>query len=407
MYKSYIKSILDFILALIALLTLLPLFLVITLFLAIANNGKPFFIQKRPGFRGEIFSIIKFKTMNDKKDTEGNLLSDAERLTNVGKFVRQTSLDEIPQLLNVIKGDMSLIGPRPLLTQYMHLYSPYQNRRHEVKPGITGWAQVNGRNAIDWETKFDLDVFYVENISFLLDVKILLKTVKKILVREGINAKDSVTIEPFSGNTDVVIFGGGGHCKVVLDIFFEEKKFNVKSIYDDKPKTDKLFGIAISKTPDIDFFKNKNCIVAIGDNTIRKKIVQKLQTNYIMTIHPSAVVSKFSKIGHGTQIMALVVINPNATIGHHCIINTGAIVEHDCVLEDYVHVSPSATLGGSVQVGERTQIGMGASVLPNLTIGKNVVIGAGAVITENIPDNAVVVGIPGKIIKYQQEENEN
>lgn len=401
MYRNFFKSILDVILALIGFIILLPLFIIITLFLAFANYGKPFFIQERPGYKGKIFNIVKFKTMNDKKDKNGNLLSDAERLTVVGKFVRQTSLDEIPQLLNVIKGDMSLIGPRPLLTQYMNLYSPYQNRRHEVKPGITGWAQVNGRNAIDWETKFDYDVYYVNNISFLLDIKILFKTIKKIIIKEGITAKDSATIEPFSGNTNIVIYGGGGHCKVVLDILIEEKKYKVNGIYDDNPKTHELFGIRVFEVPSIDFFKNKNCIIAIGDNTIRKKIVNQLETNFVMTIHPNSVVSKFSKIGHGTQVMATAVINPDVNIGHHCIINTGAIIEHDCILGDYVHVSPNATLGGSVKVGERTQIGMGASVLPNLIIGENVIIGAGAVIKENIPDNAVVVGVPGKIIRYQ------
>lgn len=322
MYRKFFKSILDVILALIGFIILLPLFIIITLFLAFANYGKPFFTQERPGYKGKIFNIVKFKTMNDKKDKNGNLLSDAERLTTIGKFVRKTSLDEIPQLLNVIKGDMSLIGPRPLLTQYMNLYSPYQNRRHEVKPGITGWAQINGRNAIDWETKFDLDIFYVENISFLLDVKILFKTVKKILIKEGINAVDSATIEPFSGNTNVVIYGGGGHCKVVLDIFFEEGKYNVNAIYDDNPKAENVFGVNLLSTPNIDFFKNKNCIIAIGDNTIRKKIVQQLQTNFVMTIHPNAVISKFAKIGHGTQVMAAAVINPDTTIGHHCIINT-------------------------------------------------------------------------------------
>ncbi len=200
MYKHYLKNILDFILALIALLILLPLFLVITLFLAIANNGKPFFVQRRPGFKGRIFSIVKFKTMNDKKDSDGNLLSDAERLTTVGKFVRKTSLDEIPQLLNVIKGDMSLVGPRPLLIQYLPLYSSFQNRRHEVKPGITGWAQVNGRNAIDWPTKFKYDVWYVDNVSFLVDIKIVFLTLKKVLIREGISQEGEVTTQYFTGN---------------------------------------------------------------------------------------------------------------------------------------------------------------------------------------------------------------
>jgi sugar O-acyltransferase (sialic acid O-acetyltransferase NeuD family) len=401
MYKKSIKPILDFVLALVGLIVLSPLFLCITLLLFCANQGKPFFIQKRPGFHAKIFSIIKFKTMNDKKDGKGNLLSDAERLTAVGKFVRKTSLDEIPQLLNVLKGDMSLVGPRPLLTQYMHLYSPYQNRRHEVKPGITGWAQVNGRNAIDWETKFELDVFYVENISFLLDVKILLKTIKKILVKEGINAQNAATIEPFSGTTSVYLYGAGGHGKVVLDVLLAENKYVVKGILDDAPKSDSMFAIPIKENFNKQKLQAKNCIVAIGDNQIRKNIVSSLNTNFVMTIHPSAVVSKFAKIGVGTQIMAAVVVNPDVIIGDHCIINTGAIVEHDCKLGDYVHLAPNACLGGNVTIGENTLIGIGASVIPNVVIGKNVSVGAGAVVLEDIPDYAVVVGVPAKIIKFQ------
>lgn len=402
MYKNIVKPILDFILALIGFILLLPVFLCITILLFFANQGKPFFIQRRPGFNGVIFSIIKFKTMNDRKDKKGNLLSDAERLTAVGRFVRKTSLDEIPQLLNVLKGDMSLVGPRPLLTQYMHLYSPYQNRRHEVKPGITGWAQVNGRNAIDWETKFELDVFYVEHVSFGLDLKILLKTVKKILIKEGINAQNSATIEPFSGTTSVYVFGAGGHGKVVLDVLLSENKYVIKGILDDAPQSDSLFEIPIKKNFNRKKLQARNCIVAIGDNAIRKKIVTTLDTNFIMTIHPNAIVSKFAKIGPGTQIMAAAVVNPDAIIGNHCIINTGAIVEHDCKLEDYVHIAPNACLGGNVTVGEKTLVGIGANIIPNVKIGKNVSIGAGTVVLQDVPDNAVVVGVPARIIKYQE-----
>ena len=199
MYQSFFKRVLDFVVALIGLIILSPIFLFVTIYLFVANQGKPFFFQLRPGLHGKIFKIIKFKTMNDKKDVDGNLLSDAERLTKIGAFVRKTSLDEIPQLLNVLKGDMSLIGPRPLLVQYLHLYSDFQNRRHEVKPGITGWAQVNGRNAISWNKKFELDVWYVDNISFVLDLKILFKTILKVVKSEGINGADAATIEPFNG----------------------------------------------------------------------------------------------------------------------------------------------------------------------------------------------------------------
>ncbi|MHA7101779.1 sugar transferase [Roseivirga pacifica] len=200
MYKSFIKRLFDFLAALAAFLLLFPLFLLTTILLAIVNDGKPFFFQTRPGRNGCLFKIFKFKTMNDKRDSEGNLLPDADRLTVVGQLVRKLSLDEIPQLLNVIKGDMSLVGPRPLLVEYLRLYNERQAMRHNVRPGITGWAQVNGRNAIDWQTKFELDVWYVEHLDFWLDIKILFLTVKKVFVREGISSDSSVTMEKFTGN---------------------------------------------------------------------------------------------------------------------------------------------------------------------------------------------------------------
>ncbi len=200
MYKKFGKRLLDFVLSLTGIVVLSPVFVVATFFLAIANNGKPFFFQNRPGLHARVFRIIKFKTMNDRRDAAGNLLPDAQRLTPVGSFVRKTSIDEIPQLFNVLAGDMSLIGPRPLLTHYVHLYNEFQNRRHEVRPGITGWAQVNGRNAISWDRKFEYDVWYVDNMSFALDMRIIVMTVRKIFLREGINAADSATIEPFNGN---------------------------------------------------------------------------------------------------------------------------------------------------------------------------------------------------------------
>jgi undecaprenyl phosphate N,N'-diacetylbacillosamine 1-phosphate transferase len=199
-YIKFFKRILDLLVSLLALLVLSPLFVIIFLSLFIANSGYPFFFQKRPGQYNRIFSIIKFKTMNDRTDAHGNLLPDFQRLTKIGSLVRKTSLDEIPQLLNVLKGDMSLVGPRPLLVQYLPLYSAEQRRRHLVKPGITGWAQVNGRNSISWEEKFKLDVWYVDNASFLLDVKIIFLTIKKVFMREGISAQGHVTMEYFQGD---------------------------------------------------------------------------------------------------------------------------------------------------------------------------------------------------------------
>ena len=201
MYKNFIKRILDFIISIIGLIFLSPIFIFVFLLLIFNNNGKPLFFQKRPGKKGKIFKVIKFKTMNDKRGSDGELLDDKLRLTNLGKFVRKTSLDEIPQLINVLKGDMSLIGPRQLLPEYLPLYNVVQKKRHNVKPGITGWAQVNGRNAISWKKKFELDVWYVDNISLLLDVKIFFKTFLKIFKSEGISSENNkISMDPFKGN---------------------------------------------------------------------------------------------------------------------------------------------------------------------------------------------------------------
>lgn len=201
MYKCLFKPLTDFIFVFCVLAIIWPILLFITLWLHFANKGAgAFFTQARPGKDGKIFRVIKFRTMTDERNAEGNLLPDADRLTEVGRFVRSTSIDELPQLINVLKGDMALIGPRPLLPQYLPLYSKEQIRRHEVRPGITGWAQVNGRNAISWQKKFELDVWYVDHCSFLLDLRIVFMTIKKVFVREGISSDNSVTMEAFTGN---------------------------------------------------------------------------------------------------------------------------------------------------------------------------------------------------------------
>lgn len=200
MYKGVLKQLVDFVLAFVAFIILLPVIIFITFFLFIANAGFPFFTQIRVGREGRLFQVLKFKTMNDKQDVYGNLLPDHQRMTRAGKFIRSTSLDELPQLFNVLLGDMSLIGPRPLLVKYLPLYNERQTRRHEVKPGITGLAQVNGRNSISWKERFELDVYYVDHISFVLDLKILLMTIKNVLKREGISAKGNATMEAFKGN---------------------------------------------------------------------------------------------------------------------------------------------------------------------------------------------------------------
>ena len=200
MYKTIIKPFLDFVSALMAVIAASPILIIFGILLAINNRGSLFFTQLRPGKKGKLFKVIKFKTMTDRKDTQGNLLSDADRLTPIGNFVRKTSMDELPQIFNILKGDISFVGPRPLLPAYLELYNERQAKRHDVKPGITGWAQINGRNAISWEQKFEYDAWYVENQSFIIDFKIVLLTFKKVFKSDGINTDGHTTTEKFKGN---------------------------------------------------------------------------------------------------------------------------------------------------------------------------------------------------------------
>lgn len=201
MYKHFFKRLFDFIISLIAIICISPILLVVTIWLHFANKGAGvFFFQERPGRDAKIFKVIKFKTMTDEKDAEGNLLPDAQRLTKVGKFVRSTSIDELPQLFNVLKGDMALIGPRPLLVKYLPLYSPEQARRHEVRPGISGWAQCHGRNAITWTEKFKLDVWYVDHCTLWTDIQVIFITIKNVLMRKDINSAAAATMPPFNGS---------------------------------------------------------------------------------------------------------------------------------------------------------------------------------------------------------------
>jgi undecaprenyl phosphate N,N'-diacetylbacillosamine 1-phosphate transferase len=200
MYRSVIKPLFDIIFSLVALIILSPFLLSLILILIILNDGKPFFYQNRPGKNGRTFRLIKFRTMIDKADSKGALLPDNQRMTKIGKLMRSASIDELPQLVNILSGGMSFVGPRPLLTEYLPLYNAQQARRHEVRPGITGWAQVNGRNAITWTEKFNLDVWYVDNLTFLLDVKIFCKTIFKVITRQGINSSEQFTMNAFNGN---------------------------------------------------------------------------------------------------------------------------------------------------------------------------------------------------------------
>lgn len=370
------------------------------------------FKQKRPGLHGKPFYLYKFRTMTDERDESGKLLPDSVRLTSTGKWIRKLSLDELPQLFNVLKGELSLVGPRPLLMEYLPLYSKEQIRRHEVKPGITGWAQVNGRNAISWDDKFALDVWYVDHKSFLLDLKILFLTFIKVFKREGINQDDHVTVEKFTGNLKqgelevehIVLIGAGGHSKVIQDIINTSNSIKLSAILDDT-YNETVIEDGITHGP-IHFLNdlNKNdfkfCI-AIGNNETRKKLYKSLNIpldRYVTLIHPSAIISPNVKIGNGTVIMPRAVINADVEVGNHCIVNTGAVVEHDNIISSYAHISPNATLAGTVKVGEGTQIGAGATVIQGKSIGDWSTIGAGAVVIENVSNNVTAVGVPAKMI---------
>jgi sugar O-acyltransferase (sialic acid O-acetyltransferase NeuD family) len=397
MYKNLLKRSIDFILATTAFIVSLPIFAIITLCLYFANRGKPFFLQRRPGIHNNIFRVVKFKTMNDLRDSDGNLLPDEKRLTAIGNFVRKTSLDEIPQLLNVIKGDMSLIGPRPLLEEYLPIYNEKQRRRHEVRPGITGWAQVNGRNAISWQDKFKYDVWYVDNMSFMLDLKIIFLTISKVFKSEGISADGN-----FREANNMYLFGASGHAKVIMDIL-NSMSIAVSGLFDDNPVVKEL-----NSQPVLGKYQGQEIdaglIISIGDNKIRAKIAVQLQVQYGKAIDKSAIVSDSVRIDEGTVVMQGAVIQASSSIGKHAIVNTKSSIDHDCLISNFVHVSPGAVLCGNVQVGEGTHIGAGAIVLPNLKIGKWCKIGAGAVVIRDIPDFSTAVGNPARIIKCDNDE---
>lgn len=401
MYSKFVKPLFDTVLSLVLILFFLPIGLIVAFLIRIKLGSPILFIQKRPGLKARIFSIYKFRTMSNEKDMCGKLLSDDDRLRGVGKTIRSLSLDELPQLFNVLKGDMSFVGPRPLLVEYLPLYSHEQNRRHEVKPGITGWAQVNGRNAISWDEKFRLDVFYVENQSFMLDMKILWMTFLKVLRKDDISSATSVSMEKFKGsNKSIYIYGKSGHGRVVEDIALANEYEKIIYIDDDIYKDDVL-------KYDKNLDKSIPFIVAIGDNEIRKKISIKLINdgfNLKTLIHPSSVISTSVTIEDGSVIMPQCVINANVKIGAGAILNSGCVIEHDCKLDIFVHVSPNATLAGGVEVGEMTQVGTGSSVKEYIKIGKNCIIGAGSVVVKDVENEIICAGVPTKKIRTNKNE---
>jgi sugar O-acyltransferase (sialic acid O-acetyltransferase NeuD family) len=342
--------------------------------------------------------------MSEAKNENGELLSDEERLGRFGRLLRSLSLDELPQLINILRGEMSFVGPRPLLIEYLPRYDAFQARRHEVKPGITGLAQVSGRNAQSWQKRFECDAYYAQNLSFRLDLTIAFLTIYKVLKRDGVSEEGSATKEPFLGNGDrVFIYGGGGHGRVAADTA-RRSGFRVEGAIDGEAQR----GISYAEFLQKARFERFAVALGVGENAARRTIAEKLRKDrveIVSLIDPSAVVSPSAHIGEGAVIFANATINDRARIEEGAIINSGAIVEHDCVVGAYAHISPNAALAGGAKVGTLAHIGIGASLLQKAIVGKAAIVGAGSVVLREVSPFATAVGVPAREIKRDLNPN--
>lgn len=408
--NKFFKRLFDIVASASGLIILSPVFLILV-YLIRKNLGSPvFFIQERPGKDGKPFKMIKFRSMRDALDSDGIPLPDSERLTPFGKKLRAASLDELPELWNVLKGDMSLVGPRPLLMGYLPLYNEFQNRRHEMKPGVTGWAQVNGRNALSWDEKFACDIWYIDHFSFWLDMKILFLTVKKVFIKEGISAEGEATMPPFTGNCKLAVIGAGGHGKVVAELAAALGTYGEIVFLDDRAQGS-INGFPVIGTTLL--LENSlspeqfDIAVAVGNNRIRRQIAEKaaaLGFALPVLIHPDAYVSPSATVGQGSVVMAKAAVQAGSVLKDGVIVNTAATVDHDCLLDAFVHISPGAHLSGNTHIGEESWIGTGACSRQQIRIGSRATIGAGAVIVCNIPDGMTVAGNPAKPLAGKNTE---
>nr|WP_101116801.1 NeuD/PglB/VioB family sugar acetyltransferase [Neisseria meningitidis] len=406
--NKFFKRLFDIVASASGLIILSPVFLILV-YLIRKNLGSPvFFIQERPGKDGKPFKMIKFRSMRDAIDKNGNPLPDSERLTDFGKKLRATSLDELPELWNVLKGDMSLVGPRPLLMQYLPLYDNFQNRRHEVKPGITGWAQVNGRNAASWDERFACDIWYIDHFSLCLDIKILLLTVKKVLIKEGISAQGEATMPPFTGKRKLAVVGAGGHGKVVADLAAALGTYGEIVFLDDRVQGS-VNGFPVIGTTLLleNSLSPEQFDIAVGNNRIRRQIAEKaaaLGFALPVLIHPDSTVSPSATVGQGGVVMAKAVVQADSVLKDGVIVNTAATVDHDCLLDAFVHISPGAHLSGNTRIGEESWIGTGACSRQQIRIGSRATIGAGAVVVRDVSDGMTVAGNPAKPLAGKNTE---
>lgn len=405
-YARCIKRFLDILLSLVFLALFWWVYAIIAILVRIKLGAPVVFKQPRPGKDEEIFNLYKFRSMTDERNEHGELLPDKDRLTPFGKKLRSTSLDELPEILNILKGDMSFVGPRPLLVEYLPRYSEEQRHRHDVRPGLTGFAQVHGRNALSWEDRFKKDVFYVDRISFLMDIRIFLKTIFVVMARKDITSASSVTMESFrgiEGGDDesvagrIVIVGANGYGKAAADI---AKKAGYKVILfadDDAEKGFCEYQVVCPSSKIEDFADgNTDFFLAVESNEARREIAQGHDLNWVTLVHPDACVEPGVSIGLGTLIMAGANIDAHVSIGDFCIVGECSTIGHDGVLENYVHVSPNAALGGTVRVGESVRVGIGATISDNTNICSDCVIKAGAIVVKDITASSTYVGMPAK-----------
>lgn len=354
----------------------LPLIGFTFILLKLTQKGSPFFKQERIGLNGKTFWILKFKTMRDGDEP------DMERITKIGNFLRKTSLDELPELLNVLKGEMSLVGPRPLPTSYRDHYSEEEFKRHDILPGLTGLAQVHGRNQNSWEQKFKLDLEYKEKMSAWYDFKIIIETYMILFKTSQVNASSNNTMTLLSDRLHII--GAGGHAKVVYETALAAG-YEIAGVYDDNPKIhgQEFFSHQIQSTDNIK--ESYNVVLAIGSNNVREAMSKKFN-RFATIIHPSCIISESSQIDEGAVIFAGSIIQAHSHIKSHSIVNTNSNIDHDCIIESFVHIAPGVSLCGGVKVGARSLLGVNSHAIPLVEIAKDSIIAAGATVTKNITE---------------------
>ena len=409
LYRWFGKRLFDVVASAGLLIVLSPLLTVLALLVRIRLGSPVIFRQPRPGKNGDVFTICKFRTMTDACDVEGRSLPDAQRLTPFGRWLRSSSLDELPELWNVLRGEMSLVGPRPLMTSYLQMYSPDQTRRHDVLPGITGWAQVHGRNTVEWAERFKLDVWYVDRCNVWLDLKILWMTLATVVSRAGITAEGHSTMPEFTGDSAkenapkiVVVIGAGGHGKVVVSTL-QSAGVPVDAVYDDDCRLWGKHGLGVPiRGPVAELLMSHDLagVIGIGNNAVRQRLSELLPLTWLTTIHPRAFVHPSVVLGRGTVVFAGAVIQPDVIVGEHTIVNTMASLDHDCRIGNFVAVGPGTHLSGTVSLGDRSFLGTGCSVMPNLQIADDVTVGAGTVVIRDLPRGCTLVGSTPRMLHF-------